>query len=258
MLCPLVITAITLGSTSAALPQFSWDTLPVFFHSSNSSGPYNNDALKVIAKFPMVTIEKYMGYEVKGIDDEDEMVLAMVAVKKLNPKVATYFYMNAFRDRPQMTRMAREMEQYDYALKADNGQRVKTGDPGFYVFDLSRYEVRKWWLNTCLNATKFANGDGCTCDMSASENTAHFIPPPSQRIMKAWAEGMFNLTREVQEALGDDKLLFGKKANQSYVKGVTMEFFSANNASINSLIATGCTGWSSNAGSHTSQCLVHW
>ena len=66
--------AVTLDSTSAILPQFSWDTLPVFFHSSNSSGPYNDDALKVIAKFLMATIEKYVGYEVKAIDDEDEMV----------------------------------------------------------------------------------------------------------------------------------------------------------------------------------------
>ena len=106
----LIILAVVLlfGSANAALPQFSWDTLPVFFHSANSTGQYNDDALKVIAKFQMVTIEKWMGWEVKGIDDEDEMVLAMMAVKKLNPKVATYFYMNSVRDRPEMTRKERK------------------------------------------------------------------------------------------------------------------------------------------------------
>ena len=40
-------------------PRFSWDTLPVFFHSSNASGPYTADAAKVMARFPMVTIEKF-------------------------------------------------------------------------------------------------------------------------------------------------------------------------------------------------------
>ena len=79
----LLAAALLFGSASAALPQFSWDTLPVFFHSSNSTGQYNDDALKVIAKFQMVTIEKWMGLEVKGVDDEDEMILAMMAVKKV-------------------------------------------------------------------------------------------------------------------------------------------------------------------------------
>ena len=230
----LFVIALVVGSTKAALPQFSWDTLPVFFHSSNYSGQYNDDALKVIAKFQMVTIEKCMGLEVKNVDDEDEMVLAMMAVKKINPKVATYFYMNSFKDRPEMTRMAREVEQNpNYVLKDDNGQKVKIGD--LSVFDLSKYEVRKWWLDICLNATKFANGDGCFCDMSASEDV-HLKPPPNELTMKAWKEGMLNLTREVQEALGEDKLLIGKVANQSYVKSVQIEYFTADNKSINSLI----------------------
>ena len=96
--------------------------------------------------------------------------------------------------------MARYVQQHpDYALKDDNGQKVKSGD--YYVFDLSKQEVRKWWLNICLNATNFANGNGCYCDMSASEN-ALFKPPPSESIMKPWGEGMLNLIREVQEALG--------------------------------------------------------
>ena len=69
--------------TSAALPQFSWDTLPVFFHSSNQTGQYSKDALQTIAKFKMATIKKWMGYDVKGTDDEDEMVLAMKAIKEV-------------------------------------------------------------------------------------------------------------------------------------------------------------------------------
>ena len=43
--------SLLIGSARAALPQFSWDTLPVFFHSSNYTGQYNDDALKVIANF---------------------------------------------------------------------------------------------------------------------------------------------------------------------------------------------------------------
>ena len=157
----VLLLAASIHLTQAALPQFSWDTLPVFFHSSNSSGQYNDDALKVIAKFQMATIEKWMGYDVKNVDDEDDMVLAMKAIKAVNPKISTYFYMNSHKDRPEMTRMARELDENpDYALRDENGDRVKNSQ-GFYVFDLSKTEVRNWWLNICLNATKYANGDGC-------------------------------------------------------------------------------------------------
>ena len=34
---------VYLGST--VLPQFSWDTLPVYFHSSSRTGQYNDEAL---------------------------------------------------------------------------------------------------------------------------------------------------------------------------------------------------------------------
>ena len=85
----IVIVSFACCYTNAALPPFSWDTLPVFYHSSNQSGDFSRDALGTIAKFSMVTIEKWQAYEVKGVDDEDAMVIAMRDVKKMNPNVAT-------------------------------------------------------------------------------------------------------------------------------------------------------------------------
>ena len=139
----LLFSAIVLPVSRAALPVFSWDTLPVFFHSSNASGMYTKEAMRVIAKYPMVTIEKWQSYDVKEIDDEDAMAIFMKSVKEINPKVATYFYMNSFKDRPEMTRMARQfMQNPDYQLKDDQGFLVKNSQ-GFYAFDLPKVEVRK-------------------------------------------------------------------------------------------------------------------
>ena len=215
----------------AALPQFSWDTLPVFFHSANTSGQYSQEALKIIAKFQMATIEKWMGSDVPNIDNEDEMVMAMKAIKQVNPKISTYFYMNSYIDTPLMTRMHREIQQHpDYYLRDDNGDLV-TAPNGANAFDLSKLEVRQWWQNFCLNATKFANGDGCYCDSSQRENIT-FHPRLSQAKHEAWAEGMLNLTGDVQKALGNDNLLIGKVAGQPYVKAVQIEFFRAENDSI--------------------------
>ena len=35
--------------------------VPVFYHSCNFTGPYTDEALKTVAKFPFVTIEKGQG-----------------------------------------------------------------------------------------------------------------------------------------------------------------------------------------------------
>ena len=232
----IVIVSFACCYTNAALPPFSWDTLPVFYHSSNQSGDFSRDALETIAKFSMVTIEKWQAYEVKGVDDEDAMVIAMRDVKKINPNVATYFYMNSFKDRPEMTRMARQFDEHpEWALKDDQGNKVKNNQ-GYYVFDLSQPSVRNWWLETCLNATMSSSGDGCFCDVSTVQNGQGFKPPVSDAKLKLWNEGMLNLTMEVQKALGDSKLLIGKVPDQPYVKAVQIEFFGANNNSINGLM----------------------
>ena len=232
----IVIVSFACCYTNAALPPFSWDTLPVFYHSSNQSGDFSRDALETIAKFSMVTIEKWQAYEVKGVDDEDAMVIAMRDVKKMNPNVATYFYMNSFKDRPEMTRMARQLNEHpEWALKDDQGNKVKNNQ-GLYVFDVSQADVRNWWLETCLNATTSSSGDGCYCDSSQHTDGRGFKPQVSTDKLKLWGEGLLNLTMEVQKALGDSKLLIGKVPDQPYVKAVQIEFFEANNDSINDLM----------------------
>ena len=175
----LLFAISSISFAKAALPPFSWDTLPVFFHSSNCTGQYNNDALKTTARYSMVTIEKWMGYNVENVDDEDEMAVAMKAVKALNSSVNTYFYMSSFASLPEMTRMNRQSDVYNYCLRDANGDKVMFAGK-YYVFDLSRPEVRKWWLDTCLNATSFANGDGCFCDASQrTDAITKFQPSPS-------------------------------------------------------------------------------
>ena len=89
-------------------------------------------------------------------------------------------------------------------------------------------------MKICLNTTKYANRDGCFCDSSQWVN-ATFTPRLLPAKEKAWSEGLLNLTREVQEALGDDNLLIGKVANQPYIKAAMIKYFEPSNSSIQSL-----------------------
>ena len=55
MIYALLSVVCLFGSTEAV---FSWDTLPVYFHSQNYSGQWNAEATKQIARFPLATMEK--------------------------------------------------------------------------------------------------------------------------------------------------------------------------------------------------------
>ena len=49
-------------------PVWSWATVPIFFHSSEPGGPrggFTDLELDTIARFPMVTIEKWQGADVR-------------------------------------------------------------------------------------------------------------------------------------------------------------------------------------------------
>ena len=88
-----------------------------------------------------------------------------------------------------MTRMNRQSDMHNYLLRDANGDKV-TYAGKYYGFDLSRRDVGKWWLDTCLNATSLANGDGCFCD--ASQRTDAFMkfqPSLPHSKLDAWSEG---------------------------------------------------------------------
>ena len=89
--------------------HFSWDTVPVFFHSSNYTGPYDDEAIRIMARFPLVTIEKFQGpdsgykYPLNPYKccEEDRIVKTLKRVKAINPNVSGVFYYNSVLDFPQ-------------------------------------------------------------------------------------------------------------------------------------------------------------
>lgn len=78
-------------------PLFSWDRLPTFFHGSNASGPVNADALALMARFPLVTVEKFQGPcgwrpdASPSCDQEAQIIDVLKGVKAINPNVSTIF-----------------------------------------------------------------------------------------------------------------------------------------------------------------------
>lgn len=87
----------------ASMPRFSWDTLPVFFHSANSSGPWSEAAVAAIAKFPMATFEKDHAFA-GGYAGATEETLNPAACRRVaaasNGTTSTVYYLNSAIDWP--------------------------------------------------------------------------------------------------------------------------------------------------------------
>ena len=132
---------------STALPnppppnvQFSWDHVPVFFHTSNTTGPFNQETLELMAKFPLVTIEKYQGPD-SGVHypaeqwvccEEDRIVQALKAVKSINPNVTGIFYYNMILDFPQYRLHQNFAKNESWWLHDDDGKVVRVGVSNLY------------------------------------------------------------------------------------------------------------------------------
>jgi hypothetical protein len=90
-------------------PAFTWDTLPIFFHGSNASGPVNPGALALMARVPLVTVEKFQGPcgwhpdASPACDQESQIIDVLKGVKAINPNVSTIFCTYACADQPHTT-----------------------------------------------------------------------------------------------------------------------------------------------------------
>ena len=66
----MLVLAMGMAGAMAApqMPKFSWDTVPVFYHSCNYTGQFSDAAIAIIAKFPLVVVEKGMDLRQPGFD----------------------------------------------------------------------------------------------------------------------------------------------------------------------------------------------
>lgn len=78
--------SVTHGISTDLRPRHSWNTLPVFFHSANTSGPWSDAAAKQIARFAMATNEKNHAMPLPGGGTQSEEVAGPAACRQVKAK----------------------------------------------------------------------------------------------------------------------------------------------------------------------------
>ena len=160
-------------------PDFSWDTVPLFMHTCNASGPFNDEALQFFTKFPIITFEKGQGVNAttepyKSWYAEQNIVDACQSIKKLKPDIICIFYYNSINDWTMYYLHETMAMNPQYWLRDDIGNIVLTpGDhhfpqpeQGMLVFDFKQQQVVDLFANECTNLTLNYPGivDGCFVD----------------------------------------------------------------------------------------------
>lgn len=248
------IEAIDYACPSCKLPIFSWDHLPVFFHSSqhktNADGSFTEDALNIITKFPIVTIEKWQGDQAPTFTWEfDAMVASATKIKQINPNISVIVWFDSVRiycnkslnpdaKGPCTTghfKPAYFLEKnHKYLLKNKTGQPALEPWSGCHIYNFQEKSVRDYWMNMCLNITKSGVIDGCGADASWQAD-------PSGGTLSAdtaakWEAGHRQMMKDTTASLGNG-LLLGKDSWElgDYVNGVLHEGCDASNKTINLL-----------------------
>jgi hypothetical protein len=167
-------------------PFFSWDTIPLAFHGANRSGLYNETTVQTLAKYQLVTIEKW--YTACGglhpiqagpeCDVEKAMYHTFNQLKAISPNHTNIMYLNSMFDFSmyRLHGQALELEASGtrVLLRDRHDELVLLCNDGNYYcnvtnFDWSKQAARELWTEHVRNATRVGGVDGVFADHAGSK-----------------------------------------------------------------------------------------
>ena len=166
-------------------PYFSWDRIPSSFHGANKRRKFSDKEVERLAKFQMLTIEKwYTGCASKGpVQSGPDCAVELKTehlysrTRAINPNQTTILYWNSMFDfsfyaaHQQMIDMEqRGLRSY---LRDKNDKLIGLCNDGngycnITTFDWTQPHVRALWIQTVMNATATGLVDGIYADHSGT------------------------------------------------------------------------------------------
>ena len=108
----------------------------------------NDEAIQIMARFPMVTIEKGQGVSLgtgPGNYAEEKILATLKRVKAVDKNISTIFYYNSVLDWPFYSLHAQLEKRLDLAVHDENGELCRMGGDGSFpnhtnmlVFDFAQ------------------------------------------------------------------------------------------------------------------------
>ena len=143
-------------------PEFSWDHVPLYQHMRKSIA-FNQEELEYLAKFPIITLEKTTGSASYG-SSEKGSIEAAKAIKQINPNAKVLYYRNIMVHYNTYD-INSEMDQLEqpYLVNSQGNAKIVHGGKR-EAYDLTNPELRKWWLDHCVEMAEIEAIDGIFID----------------------------------------------------------------------------------------------
>eukprot|EP01084_Bolivina_argentea_P200198 342373_1 len=247
---------ISIVLCTVRMPKFSWDTVPVYIHMCNGTGPFNQSTLEYLSTFPIVTIEKGQGINANGTlpsnysnqYEESKILEACQSIKEINDSIICIFYYNSMLDWNMYYFHILLQNNPSYWLRDDKGTVVRqTGDKSFpqppngmLVYDYRQQSVIDFFISECINMTKSKYIDGCFIDRANEELTAsQFSQYKFNSTDKTrFKNGHDAMLAQLQKTLGDhdQSIMISNNYVTNGVIATMIEHFEANKDYIEKLI----------------------
>lgn len=236
-----LLTFVTLlGSGFAAGPPFSWDTVAVYSHMCNKTGPFDAAIAQALARFPIVTVEKGQSVDQDGWA-EDKIVAALKQIRDINPNVHTVMYLNSVLnwDQYKLSQLISSDPKYQL-FNASNLPVRQAGDhtfkqppDGMLIYGFDQEPARQAWSDTCMTAVATGYVNSCFSDRSTEDSFHRNTLSPDTAAR--YAAGHQMVQQDLQKALDAKRQGGFVVANNGVVPGARaamIEPFAATNSSI--------------------------
>lgn len=186
------------------LPEFSWDTLPLYIHIRKRE-KFTDEELQYLAGFPLITLEKTTGSETYGSTDAGSIEAAK-AIKQINPNAKVLFYRNVFI----------HYSTYSFDDQLDNIPdwylTTKRGDDRVVRnkvrgYDTSNEAVREWWVDSAAEVCRSPHIDGLFLDGNIKSLSSYLKPQLPRGKKQETIEGYHDMMTATRKAIGPEKLM---------------------------------------------------
>jgi len=194
-------------SNASKYPEFSWDKMPLYMHLRKVE-PFTDKELDYLAQFPLITLEKTTGSKTYG-GTEKGSIEAAKAIKAVNPKAKILYYRNSIINWPSYRNDEKFIKKNPDALLVNSlGEYALMRDKKTKFFDISKKNVRAYWLNHAITHANNPYIDGIFIDASYKVLT-NFMKyrKVDQAKRDALKAGYYDMMGTLKKEIGDNKLI---------------------------------------------------
>jgi hypothetical protein len=179
-------------------PQWSWDHIRSWTILRRDTS-YPDDQLRQIAHHDVFIIEKMTGWKTHGSNEAGSLEAAR-SVKKYNPRIKTFFYLNAMIHYPGHE--ANDSFKNEWASRTRDGEKIFMFKQRYMWYNHSNLEFREWWIHRALDVMAHEEMDGVFIDAIMKTSLKHFDCPDNE-------EAYFETAAELRRRMPEGKLLIG-------------------------------------------------